>query len=94
MEAAQSLLPTATSAEDTALEEVRPLDRLEDLEQRDLPGRSDEGIAAHRAPMGNEEVVPPQLLEDSGEEADREPARPRDVLEQHDRARRVPREHR
>jgi hypothetical protein len=70
------------------------LDRLEKLKQADLAGPTGQGIAADGAPMGGDEIVSSELLEDAGEEADREATGLGDVVEQHDRAPGAPCENR
>lgn len=93
MQPAGVLITALPRPENASRKQIRTLEGLKDLAQADLAGWPGQGITPHGAPMGGDQLVASELLEDLGEEARWKVARPGDVLQEHDLPFFLPRQH-
>lgn len=76
----------SSRGEEASSENRRALDGLENLEERDLVGRTGEGITANRPTVRSDEIVPPELLKCAGEKVSGDVGGAGNVPEKHDAA--------
>lgn len=79
--------------EETPSEEIRTLDRFKDLPHADAMGGPRQRIAADGSPMGRDQAMPPQLLENLRKEARGKMPGFRNLLDKHHFPARLHRQH-
>ena len=87
VESAGIVIAAPVAPENAPLDEVRPLDRLEQISKQDFRGLASQAVSSPPAPERLDQAVPHQLLKSLGQEPGREISRLGDLVQRQDRRR-------